>query len=111
MSWIKVASTEDFQTNSGVCVLVNDEQIAIFNSDDGCEWYAVQNMCPHKKAMVLSRGIIGDQCGEPKVACPLHKHAFSLKTGEHLGGDESYQLKTYPVRIEGESILIKTEAL
>ena len=38
-------------------------QIAVFNFASRGEWYASQNMCPHKKAFVLSRGILGDQKG------------------------------------------------
>ena len=32
--------------------------------------------------MVLARGLIGDQQGVPKVACPLHKKNFSLTDGD-----------------------------
>ncbi len=65
------------------------------------EWYASQNMCPHKKAFVLGRGIIGDHQGEPKVACPLHKKTFSLEDGRSLQNEE-YHIQTFPVRVEGE---------
>jgi hypothetical protein len=54
---------------------------------------------------VLSRGILGDVQGEPKVACPLHKKTFSLKSGECLTG-ESYSIDTYPVKIDGGDILL-----
>ena len=77
---------------------VRQVQIAVFNFASRGEWYACQNMCPHKKAFVLSRGIIGDAGGTPKVACPLHKKTFSLETGDCLSGDE-YSVKVFPVKV------------
>lgn len=99
MPWIKVAKTEDINSNGGACVIYDEQQIAIFNYKDGEEWFAIQNMCPHKKAMLLSRGLIGDAQGEPMVACPLHKNRFSLKTGQHLEDNIKYDLKTYPIKV------------
>ena len=103
----KVCNTSDIPLNGGATIKVGDEQIAIIAYDNGRKYYAVQNLCPHKQQMCLSRGIIGDQEGTPKVACPLHKHAFSLEDGHHLGGDESWTLKTWEVKVENNEILIK----
>ena len=55
--------------------------------------------------MVLSRGMIGDQGGVPKVACPMHKKTFSLKSGENLNGDLE-PIATYPVKIEDGFVYI-----
>jgi nitrite reductase (NADH) small subunit len=55
--------------------------------------------------MALSRGMIGTQNDEPKVACPFHKKTFSLATGECLSGDEC-NIKTYPVKVEDGNVLI-----
>ena len=60
------------------------KQIAVFHFARRNEWYACQNLCPHKMQMILSRGMIGSEKGEPKVACPFHKKTFSLKTGKNL---------------------------
>ena len=103
--WVKVCKTKDILENGGSCVKVGDEQIAIFNFDRD-QWYAVQNMCPHKKQFVLSRGLIGEDEGGPKIACPLHKNTFSLKTGKHLGGQCEFNLKTFSVRIESDNVLL-----
>jgi nitrite reductase (NADH) large subunit len=96
---------EDFPKDAGMTIKYGAAQIAVFNFSSRGEWYAVQNQCPHKKDMVLSRGIVGDQNGHPKVACPLHKKTFSLEDGKCLSG-EKYEVVTFPVRIEGGDVLL-----
>lgn len=44
-------------------------QLAVYNFASRGEWYATQNMCPHKRTIALSRGLIGDKSGRPSVAC------------------------------------------
>lgn len=97
--WFRAARVQDFPENGGACVKYNDLQIAVFNFTRRSEWYACQNMCPHKMQMVLSRGMIGSQQGEPKIACPFHKKTFSLKTGQCLNAEEC-NIEVYPVRID-----------
>lgn len=103
--WFKAASINDFPKDGGACVKYKDKQIAVFNFTRLGKWYACQNVCPHKMEMVLSRGMIGDDKGIPKVACPLHKKTFSLENGENLNGDID-AIATYPVKIEEENVYI-----
>lgn len=56
--------------------------------------------------MALSRGMIGSQNGEPKVACPFHKKTFSLVNGQCMNDDECESIKTYPVKIENNTVYI-----
>ncbi|GAB4413498.1 MAG: nitrite reductase small subunit NirD [Anaerolineae bacterium] len=107
--WIKVAKSSDFIENGGGCIKHGDLQIAVFNFNRQ-NWYAVQNLCPHTRQTVLSRGLIGDKNGEPKVACPLHKQQFSLVSGTPLGGAPDYQLTTYPIKEEAGYIYLQLEA-
>ena len=112
-SWVPVGKVEDFPRDGGATIKYGKSQIAVFNLTSRGEWYASQNMCPHKKAFVLSRGIVGSAGAEPKVACPLHKKTFSLTSGESLQGEE-YRIRTFPVRLEGDDVLLllpPTEAL
>lgn len=103
--WYKAARVSDFPENGGACVLYKGKQIAVFNFSIRGEWYATQNMCPHRYEMALSRGIIGDSSDEPKVACPFHKKSFSLRSGECMSGDP-YQIEVYPVKIENGFVYI-----
>ena len=82
-----------------------ETQIAVFNLTDQGLWRACQNMCPHKSAFVLSRGITGSAGATPKVSCPLHKLPYSLETGECLSG-EPYSLKVFPVQIAGDGVYL-----
>ena len=54
---------------------------------------------------MLSRGILGDVKGQLVVASPLYKQHFSLETGACLE-EEGVQVEVYPVRLEGDSVLI-----
>ncbi len=101
--WVTVGTLADFPRDGGATIKYGKSQIAVFNLTSRGEWYATQNMCPHKKAFVLSRGIVGDAAGEPKVACPLHKKTFSLASGESLQGEE-YRIRTFPVRVADDQM-------
>ena len=85
--------------DGGACVLLEGRQIAVFHFKRTDEWFASDNLCPHRKQMALSRGMTGCKDGEPKVACPFHKKTFSLKSGECLSGDEC-RIEIYPIRVE-----------
>lgn len=104
-TWVRIGSTKDFPEEGGAAIRYGYMQLAIFHFASRGEWYATQNMCPHKREFVLSRGILGDQRGEPKVACPMHKKTFSLKTGDCLTG-ESYSILTFPVKVDGDDVLV-----
>lgn len=104
-TWFKAAPVSKFPMNGGACIKYKDKQIAVFNFTREETWYACQNLCPHKMEMVLSRGMIGEDNMEPKVACPLHKNTFSLKTGENLNGSLN-AIATYPVKVEDDFVYI-----
>jgi nitrite reductase (NADH) large subunit len=97
-AWVKLAPVDSFPRDGGRTLRYGNSQIAVFNFESRGEWYATQNKCPHMQDMVLSRGLIGDQQGVPKVACPLHKKTFSLEDGKCLGEDE-YKIMTFPVKV------------
>ena len=103
--WFKAARVSDFPENGGACVKYKDLQIAVFNFSRRNEWYACQNLCPHKMQMVLSRGMIGSTEGDPKIACPFHKRTFSLRDGKCLNGDED-KISVFPVKVEDGFIYI-----
>jgi nitrite reductase (NADH) small subunit len=107
--WFTACRTRDIPENGGGCIQYKQEQIAIFYFAGRKEWFATQNLCPHKHQMILSRGILGETADEPKVACPFHKKAFSLRSGKCISDPELCALKTYPVKIKEGFVLIGIE--
>jgi nitrite reductase (NADH) small subunit len=123
--WIEVCSVDDLQPDSGVCALVDGEQVAIFciqehgGSDSisatptdprAAKVYAVGNYDPIGNANVLSRGVVGDIRKQPVVASPLYKQHFNLQTGVCLE-DETVKIPVYGVRIENGSVQVRLSLL
>jgi nitrite reductase (NADH) small subunit len=103
--WFLAGKTSDFPIDGGGCIKYKNKQIAVINFERRKEWYACQNLCPHKLEMVLSRGMIGSMNDIPKIACPLHKKTFSLVDGTNLNGDD-LKIATYPVKVVEDEVFI-----
>lgn len=109
MSQNVICSTDDLVPNSGVCALINNEQVALFYlPDTEQKVYALANWDPLGKANVMSRGMVGNIGDELVVASPLYKQHFSLTNGNCL--EEEVSLKTYNVAIEGDVVVLDTTA-
>lgn len=104
--WVEVARLDDVPLDGGVAIRHGAVQLALFRHGADGALYATQHMCPHKRDMVLARGLLGDAAGEPKVACPQHKKTFSLRTGACLSGDVP-AIRTFPVRADGDRVLVE----
>lgn len=109
MTWHDVCAIDDVAPNSGACARINGKQIAVFRFERLGKWFATSNVCPHWGEASLSRGLIGEHAGEPKVACPMHKRTFSLETGACHQGDVG-GLETYPVELRGDRVWVAVGA-
>ena len=94
--WVEVCKYDAIYPDTGVCALIEERQVAIFRLSDGT-LHAVSNYDPFSQANVLSRGIVGDRGGEPKIASPIYKQTFNLRTGVCYE-DASVRLDVYRVR-------------
>jgi nitrite reductase (NADH) small subunit len=100
--WIAVAKLADLTPDCGVAARFSRdgrgaEQIAVFALGSG-EVFAIGNRDPFSGINVLSRGLVGDRSGEPKVASPIYKQSFSLRTGVCLD-DAAVSVPSYSVRV------------
>lgn len=97
--FVKVAKASDLSPGQCKVVSVGSEQVLLANV--GGEYVAVDDTCTHAFAS-LSMGKLTDE----EVVCPLHGSVFNVKTGEILSPPADEPLAVYPVRVEGDDILV-----
>ncbi len=97
--WRLVASTDEVDVDEPKQVRVGDLLIALFKVDDA--YYATDDICTHEFASLSEGYVDGDA-----IECPLHQARFHIPTGKVLDLPADEDLRTYPVKLEGEDIYV-----
>ena len=97
-AWTDVCDLDDLTPGRGVAAVVGSYQVAIFRFPVDDELFAVSNYDPFSQAYVISRGIVGTKGEVRKVAAPIYKQNFDLRTGACLD-EPNVRLLTFPVRV------------
>ena len=74
---------------------------ALLANVDG-QFYAVSDYCPHGGWLLHDERLKGE-----KLPCSLHGSIFNIKTGAVIRGPTFIGLTSYPVRVDGNDILIQ----
>lgn len=101
--WNAVCELNQILPATGVCALVNDQQVAIFRPYHDDQLFAISNIDPFAQASVLSRGIIAEHQQALWVASPLKKQRFRLSDGLCME-DASRSVATFPVRVNAGKV-------
>jgi nitrite reductase (NADH) small subunit len=107
--WTSVCLLTDIAPGTGVCGLVDGEQVALFRPSQDDRVYGLNNMDPFAHSNVLSRGLICEHKDELWVASPLKKQRFNLQTGCCLE-DPRFSIKTYAVRVEDNHVQVRVQS-
>jgi len=88
----------------GQMIEVNTEAgyIVLCHTNEG--WFALQNQCTHAHAKLHEGRLRG-----VRLICPLHGASFDCRTGAVLGPPAVVQLKTYAVRLTGDTVEIAVD--
>ncbi|GAA0507962.1 nitrite reductase small subunit NirD [Tatumella terrea] len=105
--WVTVCKVTDILPGTGVCALLENQQIALFRPRDDVQVYAISNIDPFFRASVLSRGIIAEHQGDLWVASPLKKQHFRLRDGLCME-DNRYSVAAYPVKVSEGAVQVST---
>ena len=98
---------DDLPNGISATIKRGDTQLAVWRIRG--RYYATQQMCPHKRAFVLSDGLIGDDYKTDKlwISCPYHKRNYELK-GDNAGkcvNDEQVNIATFPVEAREDGLV------
>lgn len=102
MAFVKVAKTSEISPGSIKGYVVGNTKIAVTNVDG--RFYAIEDRCAHQ-GQPLSGGLVMGNT----VMCLFHGAQFDVITGQSQTTLTSESVKTFPVKIEGEDILIDVE--
>jgi len=101
----EAAKTDQIPEGEVRKVVVDRIEIAIANLGDGV-FLAVDDICSHAEAS-LSEGEV--DVDDETIECPRHGSTFDLRTGRPRTLPATMPVVTYPVKVEGDTILIELE--
>jgi nitrite reductase/ring-hydroxylating ferredoxin subunit len=100
MSWIKVAKTTEVSDRQIRSFSAGGRKIAIAHL--GTEFFAIDDVCTHAQCSLGEGSLI-----EQEVECPCHGSRFDVKSGAVRFLPATVPVATYPVKVEGEDILVE----
>jgi nitrite reductase (NADH) small subunit len=98
MPLVKVGSLSELPPGSVLEVQVGDGTYAICNA--GGEVHALDGICPHAGGPLGQGALHGTT-----LVCPWHAWEYDCRSGANEM-DEAFQLAKFPVKIQGDDILI-----
>lgn len=101
--WHRVAAAGDVDDDEVKQVVIGGYPIGLYKV--GGEFFAVDDVCTHAFA-VLSEGYLE----EHTIECPLHQGCFDIRTGKALNAPVTVDITSYPVKVEGDDVLVEFEA-
>jgi nitrite reductase/ring-hydroxylating ferredoxin subunit len=110
-----VCELAEIPPGSRKIVSVGRLSIGIFNVDGTL--FALKNTCPHRGAPLCTGQwggtMLPSDAGEYRygsdglvVRCPWHHWEYDLQTGRSLVDPDRYRVKSYPVRVQGTSVIV-----
>jgi 3-phenylpropionate/trans-cinnamate dioxygenase ferredoxin subunit len=100
--YVRACALSDLADGEALGVEVSEEPVAIVRTRG--EVFAIRDVCSHAE-VPLSEGEI-DGC---TIECWLHGSRFDLRTGKPTGMPATEPVPVYPVKIEGDDVLIAIE--
>jgi len=103
MSWTPVCTLSELPEDTAVSVNIGEEPVCVARSEG--KVYALRDVCSHAE-IALSDGEVEDGT----VECWLHGSRFDLATGVPTGLPANRPVPTYPVKVDGDTVLVQLQS-
>lgn len=108
MGYIEVAKTSEIPVGAKKVATIEGTEVLIANVDE--KYYAIGNKCTHMSGDLFKGTLEGNV-----VTCPRHGAKFDITTGKVISGPKVPLIKpkikdesSYEIKVEGQSILVRT---
>ena len=98
-AFVRACAVSDLKDDGAISVVLNGDEIAIVKTGD--EVFAIRDWCSHA-AVPLSEGEVDGYT----IECWLHGSCFDLRTGRPTAMPATVPVPVYPVKIEGDDVLV-----
>jgi 3-phenylpropionate/trans-cinnamate dioxygenase ferredoxin subunit len=100
--WVRACRADEVPEEGAKSVVIGGEPICVAKSNGTL--YAIRDVCSHAD-VALSEGEVEDGT----VECWLHGSRFDLTTGRPTGLPATKPVPVYPVKHDGDDVLIAIE--
>ncbi len=106
MTLVRVCSTSEIPEGEVRAFEVNGKLIAISNLGPEEGYRAIDDVCSHEESYLHDGEVDVDF---ETIECPKHGSVFDLNTGKPRSLPATIPLPVYPVKVEGDDVLIEVE--
>ena len=99
MEYVQVATRDQVPRGGRFAAWAGGRRVLVYSVGD--QYYATDEQCTHRECS-LAEGPFSGQV----VVCPCHMARFDVVSGEVVSGPATVALPTYPVKVEGNRILV-----
>ena len=99
LQWIAIGAIDDLPEDDAVGRVVAGHALTLYRV--GNEVYATAAQCTHGAARMCDGFLEGFE-----IECPLHQGRFDIRTGKALNTPLTQDIRTYPVRLDGDRVLV-----
>ena len=97
--FVKVAEVREIPPGGMKRVEAHGAQITVANANG--TFFAFDDSCTHDGGPLCEGELDGDS-----VICPWHFSRFNIRTGEVIESPAHEPVRSYPVRVENDSVLV-----
>ncbi|MQA76979.1 MAG: Rieske 2Fe-2S domain-containing protein [Streptosporangiales bacterium] len=103
MTFARVCAVSDLAEGDVRRAEVDGVPVAVVRAEDGM-FYACHDVCTHEEVPLSEGDVEGTT-----IECWLHGSRFDLLTGQPTGLPATEPVATYPVKIDGDDVLVATD--
>ncbi|GAB4079699.1 non-heme iron oxygenase ferredoxin subunit [Modestobacter muralis] len=107
MAFERICAVSEVPEDGALRVELDDVDVAVVQFDG--DFYALQDVCSHAD-FPLTDGDVDEVDGAPTIECALHGSCFDLRTGAPTNLPANKPVPVYPVRVEGDDVLVDVDA-
>ncbi len=99
LEYIAVATMDELGDGDRLVVEIDRVGVVLFKVEG--KYFAIGDVCSHDDGPIAEGELDGLE-----IACPRHGARFALQSGKALALPAVVDIPAYPVRVEGEEILV-----